>query len=35
MSAVDDILLRLLMVAGSCVVMVLLLTWYICDSDAG
>jgi len=32
---VDDILLKVLMVAGSCEVMVLLLTWYICDVDAG
>jgi len=31
---VDDILLKLLIVAGSCEVMVLLLTWYVCDVDA-
>ena len=29
----DDILLKLLVVIGSCEVMVLVLTWYLCDSD--
>ena len=28
----DDILLKILVVAGSCEVMVLLLTWYLCDT---
>jgi len=32
---VDDIVLKLVVVAGSCEVMVLLLTWYICAADAG
>jgi len=30
---VDDLLLKILVVAGSCEVMVLMLTWYLCDSD--
>jgi hypothetical protein len=30
---VDDLLLKILVVAGSCEVMVLMLTWYLCDPD--
>ena len=29
----DDILLKLLVVISSCEVLVLVLTWYLCDSD--
>jgi hypothetical protein len=30
---VDDLLVKILVVVGSCEVMVLMLTWYLCDSD--
>jgi hypothetical protein len=30
---VDDIILKIVVLVGSCEVMVLLLTWYICDLD--
>jgi hypothetical protein len=33
--AVDDLLLKILVVAGSCEVMVLVLTWYFGDPDEG
>jgi hypothetical protein len=31
--AVDDLLLKIIVVAGSCEVMALLLTWYLCDPE--
>jgi hypothetical protein len=31
--AVDDLLLKIIVVAGACEVMVVLLTWYLCDLD--
>jgi hypothetical protein len=30
---VDDLLVRIAVVVGSCEVLVLLLTWYLCDLD--
>lgn len=31
----DDVFVKVLVVLGSCVVMVLVLTWYLCDPDDG
>jgi len=30
---VDDIIVKILVVVGSCEVLVLLMTWYLCNSD--